>query len=174
MAQSVGMEKTLKVLNKVVRAGLIDSYAIGGAVAAIYYIEPFDTADLDIFFKVTTRQSIVSLAPVYDYLKQLGYLPKGEFVEIEGWPVQFLPAYNALTVEALAQARKIKFGHTGTRVMRAEHLAAIMLDTARPKDMARISMFIDQGAVDMDALLDILKRYRLMKKWKDYQRRFPS
>jgi hypothetical protein len=30
------MEKTLKAINKMVRAGVIESYAIGGAVAAIY------------------------------------------------------------------------------------------------------------------------------------------
>ena len=174
MAQSVRMEKTLKVLNKLVGVGVIDSYAIGGAVAAIYYIEPFDTADLDIFFSVTTQESIVLLTPIYDHLKQLGYHPRGEFVEIEDWPVQFLPAYNPLTEEALARAQQIKFGRTPTRVMRAEHLVAIMLDTGRPKDMARISMFIEQSAFDVDALLGILKRHRLMTKWKDYRKRFES
>jgi len=174
MAQSSDMEKTLKVINKMLRAGVIENYAIGGAVAAIYYIEPFDTANLDIFFRVTTRRALVSLSPLYDYLRDLGYHPRDEFVDIEGWPVQFLPSYNALTDEALSQARKIKYGRTPTRVMRAEHLVAIMLDTGRPKDSARIGVFIEQGAFDMDALSDILRRHHLTRKWRTYRKRFMS
>ena len=41
------MKETLKVINQMVKDGVIEEYAIGGAVAAIYYLEPFDTADLE-------------------------------------------------------------------------------------------------------------------------------
>jgi hypothetical protein len=34
------MEKTLRVLNRMVKDGVIEQYAIGGAVAAIFYVEP--------------------------------------------------------------------------------------------------------------------------------------
>ena len=33
-----------------VKDGVIEQYAIGRAVAAIFYIEPINTNDLDIFF----------------------------------------------------------------------------------------------------------------------------
>jgi hypothetical protein len=33
-----------------VTAGLIEDWALGGALAAIYYVEPFTTYDADIFF----------------------------------------------------------------------------------------------------------------------------
>jgi hypothetical protein len=45
------MEATLAVLNRLVEAGLVERYAIGGAVGAIFWIEPFDTIDLDIFVR---------------------------------------------------------------------------------------------------------------------------
>lgn len=167
------MKETLKVINRMVKNGVIKEYAIGGAVAAIYYLEPFDTADLDVFVQVQTMGSVVMiLAPIYQYLTERGYKPKGEFIYIEGLPVQFLPVFNPLTEEALEKAQPIRYARTTTRIMRAEHLVAIMLDTGRPKDYLRISMFLEQGAVDMRRLNAVLRRHRLLKKWQENEARF--
>lgn len=167
------MEQTLKVINRMEADGIIERYAIGGAVAAIYYLEPFDTADLDVFVEVRAAgQGLMLLTPIYDYLRQQSYRPQGEAVEIEGWPVQLLPVFNALTREAVQRAQEIKFGRTRTRVMRPEHLVAIMLDTGRPKDYARISLFLASKAVNRRALTSVLKRHGLLGKWKANQQRF--
>ena len=40
------MKKTPKVINELKERGLIDDYAIGGGIAALFYIEPFLTYDL--------------------------------------------------------------------------------------------------------------------------------
>jgi hypothetical protein len=40
----------LRSANDLVAAGLIEEWALGGALAAIYYVEPFTTYDADIFF----------------------------------------------------------------------------------------------------------------------------
>jgi len=167
------MKETLKVINQMVKDGVIEEYAIGGAVAAIYYLEPFDTADLDIFVQVNaTGSDLTILAPIYDYLVEQGYEAKGEFIYIEGLPVQFLPIFNPLTEEAVEKAQTIKYSQVTTRIMRSEHLVAIMLDTGRPKDYLRISMFLEQGAVKQQKLHAILKRHGLIKKWKDNEHRF--
>lgn len=156
-----------------VRAGVIESYAIGGAVAAIYYVEPFDTADLDIFVQIKTEGGgLAVLAPIYEYLARAGYEARGEFVYVEGLPVQFLPVYNRLTDEAVGRAREIKFSRVKTRVMRAEHLVAIMLDTGRPKDYLRIAMFLEHGALDRRALAGVLRRHGLAEKWAEQEHRF--
>ena len=167
------MKETLKVINRMVKDAVIEAYAIGGAVAAIYYLEPFDTADLDVFVQVNTAESdLMILAPIYQYLIERGYEAKGEFVYIEGLPVRSLPVFNPLTEEAVEKAQTIKFSRVTTRVMRPEHLVAIMLDTGRPKDYLRIGMFLEQGAVDRRRLNAVLKRHGLMKKWKDNEYRF--
>ena len=167
------MKETLKLINRMVKDGVIKDYAIGGAIAAIYYLEPFDTADLDVFVQVeTSGNDLVLLGPIYEYLIKQGCKAKGEFVYIEGLPVQFLPVFNSLTEEALEKAQTIKYSRVTTRVMRAEHLVAIMLDTGRPKDYLRISMFLEQGAVDSRSLNAVLKRHGLTKKWKDNEHRF--
>jgi len=44
------MEKALQVIEEITRLGIIKAYAIGGGIAATYYIEPVLTYDLDIFF----------------------------------------------------------------------------------------------------------------------------
>lgn len=167
------MKETLKVINRMVKSGVIAKYAIGGAVAAIYYLEPFDTADLDIFVQVNTADSdLTILAPLYEYLIKKGYKPKGEFIYIEGLPVQFLPVFNPLTEEAVEKSQTIKYARVTTRIMRPEHLVAIMLDTGRPKDYLRISMFLEQGGVNMRQLHTVLRRHGLIKKWKDNEYKF--
>jgi len=44
------MEKALIVIKEMTRLGIIKSYAIGGGIAATYYIEPVLTYDLDVSF----------------------------------------------------------------------------------------------------------------------------
>ncbi len=167
------MREAIKLINRMVKAGLIEEYAIGGAVAAIYYLEPFDTADLDIFVQVNaTGNELAILAPIYAYLTKRGYEAKGEFIYVEGIPLQFLPVFNPLIEEAVEKAQTIKYARLTTRIMRPEHLVAIMLATGRPKDYLRISMFLEQGAVKVRQLQAVLRRHDLMKKWKDNEHRF--
>jgi len=167
------MEKTLRVLNGMVKDGVIEEYAIGGAVAAIFYVEPINTNDLDVFFDIGSGGlGLAALAPLYDYLSGLGYKPHGETVDIEDWPVQFLPVFNLLVEEAVERAKRIKFKRTPTRVMTAEHLVAIMLQTGRLKDYARIQQFLEHRVLDRKRLADILKRHALDKKWKIFEQEY--
>lgn len=167
------MEKTLQVLNRMEAEGAVGRYAIGGAVAATFYAEPVSTFDLDIFFTVEAAAGeFVSLTPLDDFPSALGYVPAGEAVEIEGWPVQFIPAFNPLLEEALAQAREIRFKGTPTRVMRAEHLVAVMLQAGRAKDYARIIQFLEEEAVELPVLAEALARHGLTERWDEFRRRF--
>lgn len=110
------------------------------------------------------------MAPLYEYLSGLGYKGQREAIDIEGWPVQFLPVFNPLLEEAVEQAKEVRFQRAKTRVMQAEHLVAIMLLTGRLKDHARIAQFIEHEAVDQKLLADILERHGLIKKWEKLKR----
>jgi hypothetical protein len=167
------VEKTLQVLNRMEVDGVLSRYAIGGAIAATFYVEPVSTFDLDVFFTIASgTDKLLSLSPLYDYLVALGYEATGEAVEIEGWPVQFLPAFNPLLDEAIAQATEIMFKGTTTRVMRAEHLVAIMLQTGRAKDHARILQFLEEEAVELPLLESVLAHHGIIEKWEEFKRRF--
>jgi len=126
--------------------GVIGKYAIGGAIGATFYLEAVSTLDIDIFvsFKNTSESPIISLGPIYDYLTKRGYKPKNEHIIIESWPVQFLPADDALHNEALEYAIKADVEGVPTWVMTSEHLMAIALKTGRQKDFDRINRFINR------------------------------
>lgn len=166
--------KTLQVINRMQAAGVIGQYAIGGAVGALFYLEPADTADIDIFISFAHPPGeIISLAPIYAYLANLGYDKfEKEGVVIEGWPVQFLPPENALVEEALAEAVVTDVDGVPTRVMSAEHLVAIALQTGRMKDFLRILDFIKAGVLDTARLDDILDRHDLAGKMKRFEERY--
>src|SRR3990172_7329041 len=104
------MERTIKVLNQMVKDGVVPRYAIGGAVGAFFYIEPVDTHDIDVYVDFPKDQVIVTLNPIYDYLKAKGYRTKDVWIIIEGNPVQFLPAADPLSEEAVSRAAKKKYG----------------------------------------------------------------
>ncbi len=160
------MEKALQVLNELERKGELGRYAIGGAMAATFYVEPVLTFDLDIFVVLPgTADGLLTLAPLYQALRARGYTADGDCVMIEGIPVQFLPAFNPLLEEALAEASDVTYGGTPTRVLRIEHLAAIAVQTGRAKDRQRVNLFAEEAEMDQSRLKAILERHGLEAKW---------
>jgi hypothetical protein len=168
------MKATLEVINRMQADGVIGKYAIGGAVGATFYLEPSATLDIDVFVVLpkAASGSLLTLAPIYEYLRARGCKTEGEYVVIEGWPVQFLPPSDALSEEALAQAVETEVEGIQSWVMTAEHLVAIALKTGRPKDFARILQFIESGVLDTDKLDALLARHRLLEKWEEFGNRF--
>jgi len=163
------MKSTLQVLNELERDGVIERYAIGGAMGATFYVEPLLTFDLDVFVILPgTAGNLLSLTPLYEALRARGYTEEGECVLIEGVPVQFIPAYNSLLEEALRKARETLYEDLSTKVVRAEHLIAICLQTGRDKDRERVRIFYDQAELDMDFLAGVLQRHGLEGKWKQW------
>lgn len=166
------MKRTLEVLNRLEQEGAFVRYAIGGAMAATFYVEPLLTFDLDVFILLQPGASaLISLSPIYEVLRARGYSEEQECVLIEGVPVQFLPAYNALVEEALAQAREVDYEDVRTRVVRAEHLVAICLQTGRDKDRERVRLLREQGELEAEYLADVVRRHNLEGKWKTWTER---
>ena len=162
------MKRTLQVLNELEKQVVFSRYAIGGAMAATFYTEPFLTFDLDVFVVMPqTAGGLLTLAPLYDALRARGYSEQeNECIMIEGVPVQFLPAYNALLEEALKEAQGIMYEDVPARVLRSEHLLAICLQTGRSKDRERVRILREQAKLEQNFLADVLRRYQLEDKWK--------
>jgi uncharacterized protein (DUF4415 family) len=162
------MQETLRIINQMQAEGVIGQYAIGGAIGASFYLEPTSSLDIDIFisFENMAGNRLAPLQPIYDYLKPLGAEAKDEHILIKGWIVQFLPAEDDLTKEALARAVETNVRSVGTWVMTAEHLIALALRLGRKKDDARVERFIEIGSYEQTRLNDILRRFNLVEKWK--------
>jgi hypothetical protein len=159
------MNDTLEVINGLESAGVIGKYAIGGAIGLLFYTEPATTYGLDVFCSLPKKGRLIDFAPLYNHLGKLGYSVKNEHVNIEGIPVQFLPPASDLVKEALEQSVKAQFAGVLTRVFQYEHLLAIMSETGRPKDKARIALALGSADPDADKLKEILKRHELLDKW---------
>ena len=167
------MKAVFQLLNAMVHDGEVQNYAIGGAIAAVFYVEPFSTQDIDVFVMMKTEPTgLVTTIPGWDYLKKRGYTEiRGEAIVVGGWPVQFIPVSNALEEEAYLNATALDFEGEPVRVVLAEHLVAIMLKAGRLKDLARVQMFLSQDAVDLEILRDIITRHNLDKQWASFQNR---
>jgi hypothetical protein len=163
------MQKTLTILNELEAAGLVERYAIGGAMAAFFYAEAVVTEDLDAFVLIKTSSGLITLTPIYDFLKQRGATEEREHLWLAGTLVQLIPAYDALTEEAVREAIEKKVGEAKTWVMCVEHLIAIALKTGRAKDFARITLLLEQAEVDAARLRDILSRHQLQGLWEKHK-----
>lgn len=167
------MRQTLATLLQVQREGFLDRFAIGGAVAAAYYVEAVVTEDLDVFaFLRPEASGLLILKPLYDRLRELGGEPQNEYVLISGWPVQILPAYTPLVEEAVRAASDCKYEDLAVPVLSPEYLCAIALQTGRPKDFARVHSFVTGNAVDRGRLRALVDRFSLVLRWKEYERRY--
>jgi hypothetical protein len=170
--QHPNLEQVLMILNSLVTRNFIRDYAISGSYAALYYGQPILTFDLDVCCLFPGIQTIVDMSSIYQYLSTLGHKPAGEYVPIEGIPVQFIAAApGSLSEEAVKSARSITFQTTPTRIVQLEHLMAMMIELARPRDIAKLAVILEEGRFNNGILANLLRVHHLDKKWQAIQKR---
>jgi hypothetical protein len=145
------------------RDGVIDEYAVGGAMAVTFWSEPTTTYDLDVFVIFRSAGPIVDLGPIYDWAAARGYPSAAEHIEIEGLPVQLLPAPNALVEEAIKTAAELDYAGQPVRVIRPEYLVAMWSEgSARTmKRRARAAALMEEVEMDRELLNTLAERYEL-------------
>jgi hypothetical protein len=172
---SANFAAVLSVLADMRAIGIIEDWAIGGAVAAILHYEPISTIDLDIFFFLAEKSDrrILSLSRIYEYATENEFTFDHEFINIHGWLVQFVEAsHNPLWTEAIFEADIMDIEGFDVPVIGREHLAAMWLLAGRGKDFNKIGMFVEADLLDIEKLPDILERYNLLEKWEKESWRF--
>lgn len=161
------MEKTLAVINQLKTHGVIKDYAVGGGMAAMFYMEPVLTYDLDVFCILPgEHERLDVLAPIYKWADSAGYKTFKEHLMIEGLPVQFIPVYNDLIKEAVENAVEKKIGLVKVRVVSPEYLIAIMVQTGRKKDGINIGKMLNEADINKRVLFKILGKHGLCAKFK--------
>lgn len=157
---AIPLADVLRAANELVSAGLIKDYALGGALAAIYYTEPFTTYDADIIFVASDTTLGAGMPAIYSHLQSKGWRVEREHLLIKDFPVQFLAA-SGLTEESVREAKPIQFQGVPAKVFRPEYIIAIAASVGRHKDFARIEQLMSQTKIDNALLDDILRRYNL-------------
>ena len=159
------LAKAFRVLNELKKHRIIENYALGGAVGAVFYMEPVPTYDLDVFITLPASDGRSSLNPVWSYLLRKGHRVRGDRVNLHGVPVHFLTPYSDLVEEAVEEAVGLPYGKTKVRVMRVEHLLAQCLGAGRPKDYLRMIYLLDEAEIDRAYFRGVLRRHGLLKQW---------
>lgn len=165
----MSIESTLKILNELTERGIISDYALCGAVAAARYIEPVSTYDIDVFVELPSSSKVITdPTPIFAFLRERGYQMEGEHVVIDGWPVQFLAPPGELGDDALESARTLDVDGISISVLRAEHLAALALQTGRPKDHMRLAELVKSSDFDNEVFESIVDRFGLREEWRRF------
>ena len=116
--QGIPLADILRVANALVSTGLIKAYALGGALAAMHYSEPFATYDADIFFIPATEDISAGIPDIYEALQAQGCEVEGDHLLLKNFPVQFLAAHG-LTEEAVACSKYHRVSRSSRQDFRA-------------------------------------------------------
>ena len=153
----------LRAINAMRDDGVIEDYAVAGAMAVLFWTEPIVTYDLDVLVFLPDGGPLVSLAPIYEWAAKRGYRAVKEHVHVEGMPVQFLPAHNELADEAIESAVAKEYEGVPVRVVRPEYLIALYLEgsakTAKRRE--RAAALRESNAIDHALLQGLMKRFNL-------------
>ncbi|HEY1731047.1 MAG TPA: hypothetical protein VGG15_04835 [Terriglobales bacterium] len=162
-----GIKDLLTTMNRAQAAGVIDQYAVGGALGATFYIEPAAVAEAEIFVKLPAQTASFEplLAPIYQYLAERGDTVDGDLVILGSWRTRFLPVMNDLEHEALNESVPKEVDGTKTWVLTPEHLVGIALQTGRPTDLALAAELLNSEAADRNKLHLMLHRFGLGPQW---------
>ena len=147
-----------RVLGDMRDEGVVKDYAIGGATAVLFYAEPTRTYDVDVFAQLPSmnQPGLDALAPVYRWAESRGFTVDAEHLLVHGVPVQILPAYNALVVEAIQTARVHDYQGVPVRVVDPEHLIALALQAGGARRRERAWLLLQAGTADRMRLRTIL------------------
>ena len=164
---SLRMEKfgdALRALNSMKDEGVIEDYAVAGAMAILFWTEPVPTFDLDVLvFLAASDEPIVSLDSIYRWTSARGYPASEEHILIAGVPTQFLPSPSPLSDEAIETAQTLDYDGVPVRVVKPEYLVALYSEpSARTaKRRERAAMLLEWPGLNRKLLDEILDRHGL-------------
>lgn len=159
----------LRTLDAMRADGVIQQYAITGAVALSMWAEPVGTDDLDVAVIVSGEpHPLDPLRSVFEWLRVKGFRFQGEHVEIGGVPVQFLTDDPVLLREAIEAAVEIPYDETlqppvMMRLVTPTYLAALWLlpSANTPVRRERTARLREASLIDDDLLGQLRERHRL-------------
>jgi len=167
----MGLLEVFAELAEAQSAGVLERYAIGGAVGATFYLEPVSTQDVDVFAAVRPEPDalLLSLEGAYAFFRARGATVRNEHLEIGGWLVQLLVPPTPLVEDALEHPVLHEVEGRVVPVFSLEHLAAIALQTGRLKDKLRLAESVRAPQFDHERFKALLDRFDLRRKWVEVQ-----
>jgi predicted nucleotidyltransferase len=145
----------VKILNNLKKQHRIRDYAIFGATAASYYMEPVYTEDVDVLILASGDEEYIKvwreLSKYGEDLKDFGFIIAETEVQI--FPTSVHPLFE----DSLKKARRIKVGGIGTKIVDKEHLILLFLKANRVKDKFKAAILLQD--VNLPYLTELLERF---------------
>lgn len=154
----------LRALNAIKADGVVEEYAIAGAMAMVFWSEPVPTFDLDVLVLLPGPQrDLISLDAIYRWAESNRYPVQHEHILVEGLPIQLIPSPSGLAREAITSAAEVDYQGVLVRVVRPEYLIALYLQPhARTrKRQERAATLLELPTLNHDLVNDILGRHGL-------------
>lgn len=126
--------------------------------------------DVLVAFPDSAATPLAPLGPTSQFLTARGAPVEGAHLVIGDWPLQRLPADDPLLAEVLAAAKEDEVDGIVTRILSAQHLAAIALALGRAKVKLRALQFVEAEVLDMSTFAAILARHGLTERWGAFAR----
>jgi len=164
MITGMAFADALRALNTMKAEGVIEEYAIAGAMALVFWTEPVPTFDLDVLVLLPEAPgALVSLSGIYRWAEARGYPAQEEHILVEGLPTQFVPSPDLLGREAIEAARDVDYQGVVVRVVPPEYLIALYLQpeakTARRRE--RAAMLLELSSLNRPFVDEILGKHGL-------------
>jgi len=166
------MKAVARLLNQMTSEGILDDYAVFGAVAQMRYTEAVVTMDVDVLVILPEEKGLDILRSVYDFCRRRGLEPQGETIHVGDWPVQFIPTFSTLTEAAVRHADTGEIEGVSIRVVRPDYLAVIALSAGRAKDYARILSLLESGTVNRGEIEGLAGDFGLRSQWSSFREKF--
>jgi hypothetical protein len=134
----------LRALNAIKADGVVEEYAIAGAMAMVFWSEPVPTFDLDVLVLLPGPQ-------------------QHEHILVEGLPIQLVPSPSGLAREAITSAAEVDYQGVLVRVVRPEYLIALYLQPQAKsrKRRERAATLLELPTLNHDLVNEILSRHGL-------------
>jgi hypothetical protein len=145
MSIAMAFSDALRTLNAMKAEGVIQEYAIAGAMALVFWTEPVPTFDLDVLVILPeTPGALVSLSGIYRWAEARGFPAQEEHIVVEG-------------------LRDTDYQGVVVRVVPPEYLIALYLQpqarTARRRE--RAAMLLELPSLNRPLMDEILRRHGL-------------
>lgn len=164
VASGSSFADTLRAVNSLKQQGIIEDYAVAGAMALLFWTEPVPTYDLDVLvFLPQPTVGLVSLDALHRWAEENGFPASEEHLIIHGVPTQFLPSPSVLSDEAIRTAKEVEYEAIPVRVVLPEYLVALYLEPAArtPRRRERAALLMELPTLNQDRLRDIMERHGL-------------
>jgi hypothetical protein len=86
-SSAIPLADVLRAANELVSGGLMENYALGGALAAVYYTEPVTTYDADIIFVASDKALSAGIPAIYSHLQSKGWRVEREHLLFQDFPL---------------------------------------------------------------------------------------